>query len=63
MGHRGMGTGGLGDGRGREGGRPGGAYGSGDGEIEQLKKGDLYFIQLLDYTSKSPMRPDPIVIH
>ena len=30
---------------------------------ERIKKGDLYYIQLLDYTSKGAMRPDAIIIH
>ena len=56
MGARGMGNRVIGE-WGREGGRAGGLM-----EVV-MEKGDLHFIQLLDYTSKSPVRPDPIISH
>ena len=49
--------------RGMRGCRDRGRKGVQGGLVEGVKKGDLYFIQLLDYNSKNPMKSHPISIH
>ena len=65
MGAQGDGKGGWGMANGgREGEREGRGWPR-EGVMERWKnrkKGDSHFIQLLDYTSRSPVRSDPIII-